>query len=199
MTENVPPLSPGDPFEAMRWEDRLALLRKVSGVSLCLNDCPDRRYRGLQSVPARRAKLAARGSSSRTYSNAHDVAGSGVLPEFIELAGGPEHVVTITDFDGATGVLNASFLRHADLLAEAQQPGSGQIAGPSQSETLGCVGHQAEPIRRASPDATQRLRFDRAHTEPPFGAARATSAVILPSRQNEPTARGLIADIDDCE
>ena len=30
-----------------------------------------------------------------------DVAGSGVLPELIELAGGPEHVVTVTDFDGA--------------------------------------------------------------------------------------------------
>jgi NADPH:quinone reductase-like Zn-dependent oxidoreductase len=30
-----------------------------------------------------------------------DVAGSGVLPELIELAGGPERVVTITDFDGA--------------------------------------------------------------------------------------------------
>jgi NADPH:quinone reductase-like Zn-dependent oxidoreductase len=30
-----------------------------------------------------------------------DVAGSGVLPELIELAGGREHVVTITDFGGA--------------------------------------------------------------------------------------------------
>jgi NADPH:quinone reductase-like Zn-dependent oxidoreductase len=30
-----------------------------------------------------------------------DVAGSGVLPELIELAGGPEHVVTIADFRGA--------------------------------------------------------------------------------------------------
>src|SRR5919197_1349089 len=30
-----------------------------------------------------------------------DVAGSGVLLELIELAGGPEHVVTIADFDGA--------------------------------------------------------------------------------------------------
>jgi NADPH:quinone reductase-like Zn-dependent oxidoreductase len=30
-----------------------------------------------------------------------DVAGSGVLPELIALAGGPEHVVTIADFDGA--------------------------------------------------------------------------------------------------
>jgi len=30
-----------------------------------------------------------------------DVAGSGVLPELIELAGGPEHVVTIADFNGA--------------------------------------------------------------------------------------------------
>src|SRR4029077_4654029 len=29
------------------------------------------------------------------------VAGSGVLPELIELAGGPEHVVTIADFGGA--------------------------------------------------------------------------------------------------
>jgi len=30
-----------------------------------------------------------------------DVAGSGVLPELVELAGGPEHVVTIADFAGA--------------------------------------------------------------------------------------------------
>jgi NADPH:quinone reductase-like Zn-dependent oxidoreductase len=30
-----------------------------------------------------------------------DVAGSGVLPQLIELAGGPAHVVTIADFDGA--------------------------------------------------------------------------------------------------
>jgi NADPH:quinone reductase-like Zn-dependent oxidoreductase len=30
-----------------------------------------------------------------------DVAGSGVLPELIGLAGGPEHVVTLADFDGA--------------------------------------------------------------------------------------------------
>src|SRR6202040_321356 len=30
-----------------------------------------------------------------------DVAGSGVLPELIELAGGPEHVGTIADFAGA--------------------------------------------------------------------------------------------------
>ena len=34
-------------------------------------------------------------------SAALDVAGSGVLPELIELAGGPEHVVTIADFGGA--------------------------------------------------------------------------------------------------
>jgi NADPH:quinone reductase-like Zn-dependent oxidoreductase len=30
-----------------------------------------------------------------------DVAGSGVLPELIELAGGPGHVVTVADFAGA--------------------------------------------------------------------------------------------------
>ena len=30
-----------------------------------------------------------------------DVAGSGVLPDLIELAGGPEHVVTVADFAGA--------------------------------------------------------------------------------------------------
>ena len=29
-----------------------------------------------------------------------DVAGSGVLPELIELAGNPEHVITIADFAG---------------------------------------------------------------------------------------------------
>jgi NADPH:quinone reductase-like Zn-dependent oxidoreductase len=35
-----------------------------------------------------------------------DVAGSGVLPELVELAGGPEHVITVADFLGAqrTGV-----------------------------------------------------------------------------------------------
>jgi NADPH:quinone reductase-like Zn-dependent oxidoreductase len=33
--------------------------------------------------------------------SALDVAGSGVLPELIELAGGAEHVVTVADFDGA--------------------------------------------------------------------------------------------------
>src|SRR5207244_8234267 len=30
-----------------------------------------------------------------------DVAGSGVLPELIELAGGPGHVITVADFGGA--------------------------------------------------------------------------------------------------
>ena len=30
-----------------------------------------------------------------------DVAGSGVLPELIDLAGGPQNVVTLADFDGA--------------------------------------------------------------------------------------------------
>ncbi|GLZ37221.1 NADP-dependent oxidoreductase [Actinokineospora sp. NBRC 105648] len=30
-----------------------------------------------------------------------DVAGSGVLPELIDLVGGPEHVITIADFEGA--------------------------------------------------------------------------------------------------
>ena len=35
-----------------------------------------------------------------------DVAGSGVLPELVQLAGGPEHVITLADFPGAqqTGV-----------------------------------------------------------------------------------------------
>jgi NADPH:quinone reductase-like Zn-dependent oxidoreductase len=42
-----------------------------------------------------------------------DVAGSGVLPELIELAGGPEHVVTITDFGGAQEH-GATFSRESD-------------------------------------------------------------------------------------
>jgi len=32
---------------------------------------------------------------------AFDLAGSGVLPELIELAGGAEHVITVADFNGA--------------------------------------------------------------------------------------------------
>jgi NADPH:quinone reductase-like Zn-dependent oxidoreductase len=34
-------------------------------------------------------------------SAALDIAGSGILPELIELAGGPKHVLTIADFGGA--------------------------------------------------------------------------------------------------
>jgi NADPH:quinone reductase-like Zn-dependent oxidoreductase len=39
--------------------------------------------------------------SPRSVDAALDVAGSGVLPELIELAGGPQHVVTVADFGGA--------------------------------------------------------------------------------------------------
>jgi NADPH:quinone reductase-like Zn-dependent oxidoreductase len=42
-----------------------------------------------------------RALASTGVDEALDVAGSGVLPELIELAGGPEHVVTIADFAGA--------------------------------------------------------------------------------------------------
>jgi NADPH:quinone reductase-like Zn-dependent oxidoreductase len=51
-----------------------------------------------------------------------DVAGSGVLPELIELAHGPEHVVTVADFSGAQehGVAFSSGDggRAVDVLAE---------------------------------------------------------------------------------
>ena len=40
-------------------------------------------------------------SSPTASTLALDVAGSGVLPELVELAGGPEHVVTIADLGGA--------------------------------------------------------------------------------------------------
>jgi len=40
-------------------------------------------------------------SSPDGVDGALDIAGSGILPELIELAGGPEHVVTIADFGGA--------------------------------------------------------------------------------------------------
>jgi NADPH:quinone reductase-like Zn-dependent oxidoreductase len=46
---------------------------------------------------ARRVRAVAPGGVDVAF----DVAGSGVLPELIELADGPEHVVTVTDFDGA--------------------------------------------------------------------------------------------------
>jgi NADPH:quinone reductase-like Zn-dependent oxidoreductase len=67
--------------------------------------------------PARQDYLRSLGAEAVTYGEglvdrvralasdgvdvALDVAGSGVLPELIELAGGPEHVVTVADFAGA--------------------------------------------------------------------------------------------------
>ncbi|XVU30504.1 NADP-dependent oxidoreductase [Actinoplanes sp. CA-054009] len=39
--------------------------------------------------------------SPKGVDRALDVAGSGVLPELIEIAGGPEHVLTVADFAGA--------------------------------------------------------------------------------------------------
>ena len=54
-----------------------------------------------------------------------DVAGNGVLPELVELAGGPEHVITVTDFLGAqqTGVRfsRGDTGRATYALAEARQ------------------------------------------------------------------------------
>jgi len=46
---------------------------------------------------AERVRALAPGGVDRAL----DVAGSGVLPELVELAGGPEHVVTVADFAGA--------------------------------------------------------------------------------------------------
>jgi len=43
----------------------------------------------------------ARALASDGVDAALDIAGSGVLPELIELASGPEHVLTVADFDGA--------------------------------------------------------------------------------------------------
>ena len=51
----------------------------------------------LRRGPRRAGPRTAPGGVDRAL----DVAGSGVLPELIELAGGPEHVVTIADFAGA--------------------------------------------------------------------------------------------------
>ena len=54
-----------------------------------------------------------------------DVAGSGVLPQLIDLAGGPQNVVTLADFEGAKehGVLFSNgFLGHAfHALAEVRE------------------------------------------------------------------------------
>jgi NADPH:quinone reductase-like Zn-dependent oxidoreductase len=46
--------------------------------------------------------LRVRALAADGVDRALDVAGSGILPELIELAGGAEHVVTIADFEGAT-------------------------------------------------------------------------------------------------
>src|SRR5690242_13617087 len=52
-----------------------------------------------------------------------DVAGSGVLPELIELAGGPDHVVTIADFGGAQEP-GVTFSRGAPAERSTRSPGS---------------------------------------------------------------------------
>ena len=56
---------------------------------------------GAEPVAYGEGLLAGSTLASRGVDAALDVAGSGVLPELIELAGGPEHVVTIADFGGA--------------------------------------------------------------------------------------------------
>jgi NADPH:quinone reductase-like Zn-dependent oxidoreductase len=46
---------------------------------------------------AERVRALAPGGVDRAL----DIAGSGVLPELIELTGGPQHVITVADFEGA--------------------------------------------------------------------------------------------------
>src|SRR5689334_14504739 len=54
----------------------------------------------------RRSPWPPRPQHAHSTNFALDVAGSGVLPELVELAGAPEHVITVADFPGAqqTGV-----------------------------------------------------------------------------------------------
>jgi NADPH:quinone reductase-like Zn-dependent oxidoreductase len=61
---------------------------------------PSLDFPGAAALPAA-IETATRALAPEGVDAALDVAGSGVLPELIELAGGPERVVTIADFGGA--------------------------------------------------------------------------------------------------
>ncbi len=79
-----------------------------------------------------------------------DVAGSGVLPDLIELAGGPQNVVTLADFDGAKQhavLFSSGFQGHAfHALAEiAALIEAGRASGCRSSETF--------PLSRDRPKA----------------------------------------------
>jgi hypothetical protein len=56
---------------------------------------------GAVGCPRRGRALSDQAAVVLAAADALDVAGSGVLPELIELAGTPEHVITIADFAGS--------------------------------------------------------------------------------------------------
>jgi NADPH:quinone reductase-like Zn-dependent oxidoreductase len=82
---------------------QLAVVRgaRVIGTASPANDEYLRSLGASLSPTARASASAFARSRQGGVDLALDVAGSGVLLELIELAGGPEHVVTIADFDGA--------------------------------------------------------------------------------------------------
>ena len=101
-----------------------------------------------------------------------DVAGSGVLPELIELAGGPEHVVTIADFgarEGTRGEVQQRGRRprgprarrdrradrvrallapgRADLPARRDRAGAPRRRGRSRAREARAAGRLTRPLR----------------------------------------------------
>lgn len=100
-----------------------------------------------------------------------DVAGSGVLPELIELAGGPAHVVTIADFGGA----REHGVRFSSGEAGRAIHALGEI-GADPVRALLAPGHADLPARRDRRGPPRQRGRSRA------GEARAGGGLMPPQR-----------------
>jgi NADPH:quinone reductase-like Zn-dependent oxidoreductase len=114
-----------------------------------------------------------RGLTPDGVDTALDVAGSGVLAELIELAGGPQHVVTIADFGGAQqyGVrFSSGDAGRAHLPARRDRAGAPRQRGRSRAREARAAGRLTRAADRLPPNArpapARPARSTRGHTAP---------------------------------
>ena len=113
------------------------------------------------SPPARASSGGVRTLAPDGVDVALDVAGSGVLPELIELAGGPEHAITVADFgdvqqrDARPRGPRARRDRRADLVGAFLAPGRADL--PADRDRGGAP-RQRGRSRAREARATGRLR-----------------------------------------
>ncbi len=99
-----------------------------------------------------------------------DIAGSGVLPELIGLAGGPDHVITIADFAGARRY-GVRFSRGDDGRASYAL---------AQAAGMAAQGRFSIPVGRTFPLS----RIAEAHRLGEEGAVRGKLVLLVPPRQS---------------